>query len=214
MQPEAVVEERLAHHFPNLEQQTHASRLGMWIFLSTEILLFTALFTAYSVYRYLFYDTFQAASRHIDTGIGTANTYVLITSSLTVALAFHFTKENRSKLAALCLAITVLFGVTFMVLKAVEYTHHFREGQLPGQYYTYQEVQGPGVTLFFTLYFFMTGLHGLHVLVGMGVLSVVGVRAWRGEYGSEYHTPVELGGLYWHLVDLIWIFLYPLLYLI
>ncbi len=213
MRPETQVA-RLAHHFPSLEQQEHAARLGMWLFLATEVLLFTGLFTAYSVYRYLFSGVFAEASRHIDTGIGTANTFVLITSSLTVALGLHFAKESRGRIAALCLAATLALGAAFMVLKAVEYSHHFAEGQLPGRFYGYPGVQGPGASMFFTLYFLMTGLHGIHVLAGMTVLAVLMVKAWRGGYSHAYYTPMEMGGLYWHLVDLIWIFLYPLLYLI
>jgi cytochrome c oxidase subunit III len=205
---------RLQHHFPSLAQQGHAARLGMWLFLSTEILLFTGLFTCYSVYRWLFPEVFAQASAHLDTGIGTANTFVLITSSLTVALGLHAAREAKGRRAAAFLAVTLALGGVFMVLKAVEYAHHFELGQLPGRYYTYSQVRGPGDSLFFTLYFFMTGLHGLHVLVGMAVLAVLMVQCWRGAYSAEYHTPVELGGMYWHLVDLIWIFLYPLVYLV
>ncbi len=204
----------LQHHFPNLAQQGHAARLGMWIFLSTEVLLFTGLFTCYAVYRWLFSEVFAEASAHIDTAIGTANTYVLITSSLTVALAIHQARKGRGRPAALLVGLTVALGAVFMVLKVIEYAHHFELGQLPGRYYTYAAVQGPGASLFFTLYFFLTGLHGIHVLVGMAVLTVLGVNAWRGAYSAAYHTPMELGGMYWHLVDLIWIFLYPLIYLV
>jgi cytochrome c oxidase subunit 3 len=213
MQPEARAIP-LAHHFPDLRTQQHAARLGMWLFLATEVLLFTALFTGYTLYRFLFSSAFAAASRLMDTSIGAANTLVLITSSLTVALGIHYVRQGRSRLAALMIAVTVTFGATFMVIKGFEYAHHFSEGQFPGRYYAYPGLTGRGVAMFFTLYFIMTGLHGLHVLVGMGVLTFVGVRTWRGAYSGAYYTPVELGGLYWHLVDLIWIFLFPLLYLI
>ncbi len=212
MPPEAHAA-HVAHHFPNAEQQAHAARLGMWLFLATEVLLFTVLFAGYSVYRYLYSDVWALASKHIDTGIGTANTFVLVTSSLSVAMGLHFAKEGKGKLATLCLAITLAFGLTFMVLKGVEYTHHFEEGQLPGRWYSYREVRGPGDSMFFTLYFLITGLHGLHVLVGMTVLAVLAVKAWRGRFWAGYYTPMELGALYWHLVDLIWIFIYPLIYL-
>jgi cytochrome c oxidase subunit III len=213
MQPEAPAVP-LAHHFPDARTQQHAARLGMWLFLATEVLLFTALFTAYTLYRFLFSEAFAHASRLMDTSIGAANTLVLITSSLTVALGIHWVRAGRSRLAAGMIAVTLLFGATFMVIKAFEYHHHFSEGQLPGRYYGYAEVQGPGVAMFFTLYFIMTGLHGLHVLIGMSVLAFLMVRTWKGAYSEAYYTPVELGGLYWHLVDLIWIFLFPLLYLI
>ena len=204
----------LAHHFPDAPTQQHAARLGMWLFLATEILLFTALFTAYSLYRYLFPETFHAASRYIETSIGLTNTLVLITSSLTVALALHSARQGKGRRAAVLLAVTLVFGGAFMVLKGFEYHHHFVTGQLPGRYYSFAELTVPGAAMFFTVYFLMTGLHGLHVLAGMGVLGWLAARAWRGDFSPAYHTPVELGGLYWHLVDLVWIFLFPLLYLI
>ena len=204
----------LYHHFPDAPTQEHAARLGMWLFLATEVLLFTALFTAYSLYRYLFPETFHAASKYIETSIGLVNTVVLITSSLTVALALHAVRQEKGKRAAALLAVTLAFGGVFMVLKGFEYHHHFVTGQLPGRYYSFPELSAPGAAMFFTVYFLMTGLHGLHVLVGMGVLAWLAGRAWRGDFSAAYHTPVELGGLYWHLVDLIWIFLFPLLYLI
>jgi cytochrome c oxidase subunit III len=210
MQPEAYV----AHHFPNLRQQEHAARLGMWLFLATELLLFGGLFAAYSVYRFLYADTFALASRHLSVVAGTVNTVVLITSSLTVALAFHYAHHGRGKAAALSLLITLGFAVAFLCIKAWEWTHDFHEGLLPGRYFSSQELQAVGAPMFFTIYFLLTGLHGLHVVVGMCVLTYVMVQAWRGVYDTGYTTTVELGGMYWHLVDLIWIFLYPLLYLI
>ncbi len=204
----------LAHHFPDLRTQEQAARLGMWLFLATEVLLFAALFTGYTLYRYLFSEGFARASELMDTSLGAANTVVLITSSLTVALAIHQARQGKGRAAALLLLVTLAFGATFMVIKYFEYSHHFHEGQLPGRFYSYPGLRGPGVTMFFTLYFLMTGLHGLHVLVGMSVLAFLAVRAWRGAYSAAWYTPIELGGLYWHLVDLIWIFLFPLLYLI
>jgi cytochrome c oxidase subunit III len=204
----------LAHHFPDLKSQEHAARMGMWLFLSTEILLFTVLFTAYAVYRFLFPAGFEAASALSHVTLGATNTVVLITSSLTVALAIHYAREDEPRKVVGLLAVTILFGLVFMVLKGIEYHHHFVEGQLPGRFYSYEALQGPGVSMYFTLYFLMTGLHGLHVLIGMGVLAWVAVRAARREFSREWSAPVELAGLYWHLVDLIWIFLFPLLYLL
>ena len=204
----------LAHHFESLDKQAHAARLGMWLFLATEVLLFTALFAAYAVYRYLFHETFAEASRHIETWIGLVNTLVLVTSSLTVALGLHRATRGDGRGTALFFGLSVLLALVFLGFKAIEYTHHFQEGQLPGRYYTYAEVQGPGASLFFSLYFLITGLHGFHVVIGMTVLSVIGIRAARGAFSREYHVPVELAGLYWHLVDLIWIFVFPLIYLI
>ena len=210
MQPEAYV----AHHFPNLRQQEHAARLGMWLFLATELLLFGGLFTAYSVYRYLYPAAFAAGSEHLLLWAGTTNTLVLITSSLTVALAFHNARHGRGKVAALCLLVTLVLAVAFLGIKAWEWHTDFDHGTLPGRYYSSTSLQAVGAPMFFTLYFILTGLHGVHVVVGMCVLTYVMVQAWRGVYDHGYTTPVELGGMYWHLVDLIWIFLYPLLYLI
>jgi cytochrome c oxidase subunit 3 len=204
----------LAHHFESLEKQQHAARLGMWLFLATEVLLFTALFAAYAVYRFLFGADFAEASRHIETWIGLVNTVVLVSSSFTVALGLDRATRGDGKGTALFFGLSVLAALVFLGFKAIEYSHHFQEGQLPGRFYTYEGVHGPGASLFFALYFLITGLHGIHVLIGMTVLIVVGVRAYKGHFSAEYHTPVELAGLYWHLVDLIWIFVFPLIYLI
>ncbi len=204
----------VAHHFPDLEVQSHAARLGMWLFLATEVLLFAGLFTAYALYRMLYPSAFLGASKLIETSMGALNTVVLITSSLTVALAFHYSRQSRNRLAALLLVVTIGLGFVFLGVKAVEYAHHFHEGHLPGRFYHYAGLQVPGAPMFFTVYFLMTGLHGIHVVIGMGVLTWLAVGAWRGAYGGDYTTPIEVGGMYWHLVDLIWIFLFPLLYLI
>ena len=216
MQPEvhAAAQLHVAHHFPNLRVQEHAARLGMWLFLATELLLFGGLFTAYSVYRFLYADTFAEASHHLSVTAGTVNTVVLITSSLTVALAHHFAHHGKGKLAAVMLVITLAFALVFLGIKGWEWTHDFEEGLLPGRYFHSEELKGVGAPMFFTVYFVLTGLHGLHVIVGMIVLAVMMVAAWRGAFDTGWSTPMELGGMYWHLVDLIWIFLYPLLYLI
>jgi cytochrome c oxidase subunit 3 len=207
-------ESYVAHHFPNLRQQEHAARLGMWLFLATELLLFGGLFTAYSVYRYLHPGAFAAAGERLSVVAGTINTLVLITSSLTVALAHHLAHHRRGRSAALSLLVTLAFGVVFLCIKAWEWSHDFHEGLLPGRYFHSEELKVVGAPMFFTVYFIMTGLHGLHVVVGMVVLAVLAVMAWRGSFDHGYATPMELGGMYWHLVDLIWIFLYPLFYLI
>ncbi len=216
MRPEAEVEipSYVAHHFPNLRQQEHAARIGMWLFLATELLLFGGLFTAYSVYRFLYADTFAEASHHLSVAAGTINTVVLITSSLTVALAHHFAHHGKGRAAALSLLITLGFAVVFHCIKAWEWSTDIHEGLLPGRYFSSSELTAVGAPMFFTLYFILTGLHGLHVIVGMCVLTYLTIHCFRGTYDHGYTTPVELGGMYWHLVDLIWIFLYPLLYLI
>ncbi len=204
----------LAHHFESLEKQTHAARLGMWLFLSTEILLFTVLFAAYALYRFLYGEAFAESSRSIETWIGFVNTIVLVTSSFTVATGLNHATQGNGRKTAIYFGLSVALALVFLGFKAVEYTHHFQEGQLPGQFYTFEGVKAPGAPIFFSLYFLITGLHGIHVLIGMTVLILVGLQAYRGKYTAEYHTPVELAGLYWHLVDLIWIFVFPLIYLI
>jgi cytochrome c oxidase subunit III len=204
----------VAEHFADLRQQTHAARLGMWAFLGSEALLFAGLFALYSSYRAMYHADFHAAGGHMDLAIGSINTYVLITSSLTMALAIWAARVARLRLCALLLGATLLFGAAFLVLKGVEYSHHFREGLFPGIYYTNRELPQNGAHIFFTLYYFMTGLHAAHVIVGMGVVSWCLLGALRRRWTPANHTGLELGGMYWHLVDLIWIFLWPLLYLV
>jgi cytochrome c oxidase subunit 3 len=203
----------LAHHFESLEKQTYASRLGMWLFLATEVLLFTALFAGYGVYRFLYTADFAESSRHLQTWIGLVNTLVLVTSSFTVAMGVDRAAKGDGRGTWVFYAASVLLALVFLGFKAVEYTHHFHTGELPGRYYTNEEVQGVGAPLFFALYFLITGLHGLHVVIGMTVLLVIGLKARGGAYAAEYYVPVENAGLYWHLVDLIWIFVFPLIYL-
>jgi len=204
----------LAHHFESLDKQAHASRLAMWIFLATEVLLFTALFAAYSLYRFLYPEGFAQSSRSIETWIGFVNTLVLVTSSFTVATGFHHASKGNGKGTGIFFGLSVLLALVFLGFKAIEYTHHFEEGQLPGPFYHYEGVTAPGAPLFFALYFLITGLHAFHVVVGMTVLIVVGTLAYRGKFTVAYHVPVENAALYWHLVDLIWIFVFPLIYLI
>lgn len=206
---------RLAAHFASLEVQNHAARLGMWLFLSTEILLFAGLFVCYAVYRYAFPETFAAGSRQLDLTLGTVNTVVLITSSLTAALAVHYAKEGKNSMVAWMFALTIAMAGAFLVIKGFEYSHKIHEGALPGPHYTMTAVQMPGISLYFTIYFLATGLHAFHVIVGMCVLVWLMVKAMRERnFGPNNYTAVELGSMYWHLVDLIWIFLFPLLYLI
>jgi cytochrome c oxidase subunit III len=206
---------RLAEHFASLEVQNHAARLGMWLFLSTEILLFAGLFVCYGFYRYAFPEAFAACSRHLDLTFGTVNTIVLITSSLTAALAVHYAKEGKNSLVAIMFGLTIAMACAFLVIKGFEYSHKFAEGALPGPYYHFEEVQLPGAPLYFTIYFLATGLHAFHVIIGMSVLVWLMVRALREKnFGPNNYTAVELGSMYWHLVDLVWIFLFPLLYLI
>lgn len=206
---------RLAMHFASLEVQNHAARLGMWLFLATEILLFAGLFVCYGVYRFLFPEAWAACSRSLDLTLGTVNTVVLITSSLTAALAVHYAKEGKNKMVAVQIALTLLMACGFLVIKYFEYAHKFHIGTLPGRYYFYEGIQLPGAPLYFTVYFCSTALHGLHVVIGMIVLTFSMVRALKkADFGPNNYTMVELGSMYWHLVDLVWIFLFPMLYLV
>ncbi|APR75837.1 Cytochrome c oxidase polypeptide III [Minicystis rosea] len=204
---------RLHEQFADLEKQTHAARLGMWIFLASELLLFTGLFALYTAYRALYPHDFAAAVAHNDIAIGTIMTVILITSSFTVAMSVHAVRASHPRRAAVLLAVSVAIGILFLVLKGIEYAEHFREGIFPAGAYRFAELPTYGAQMAFTLYFAMTALHGLHVVVGAGLLAGVAWGCWKKRYWSYNETPVELSGLYWHLVDIIWIFLWPLLYL-
>jgi cytochrome c oxidase subunit 3 len=204
----------LAHHFENMEQQREASTLGMWVFLITEIMFFGGLFLAYSIYRSWYPQVFAEASHHLDILLGGINTVVLITSSLTMALAvYHSQVGNRGKLV-LFLILTMLLGLTFLGIKVIEYSHKFHDGLIPGIHFHYEGPHPQQAQIFFWLYFAMTGLHALHMIVGVSILAFLIYFAWRGRYSPEYHSPVEISGLYWHFVDIVWIFLFPLLYLV
>lgn len=204
----------LQHHFADSEQQMESARLGMWVFLLTEILLFGGLFCFYAIYRSWYPDMFFNAHKHLNVVMGATNTIVLITSSLTMALAIRSMQLGRRKETMYNLIATLSLAAVFLVIKYFEYEHKIHLGQLPGKFYTYKGIEGTNPHVFFSVYFLMTGLHGLHVIGGMGVITWMIRRTRRGDFSADYYTPLELTGLYWHLVDLIWIFLFPLLYLI
>ena len=212
--PGTVPGPKLAAHFASLEVQKHAARLGMWLFLATEILLFAGLFACYAAYRFLFPEAWAASSRSLDLTMGTINTVVLITSSFTAAMAVHYAKEAKNKQVVVMFVLTILMAMCFLVIKYFEYAHKFHEHQLPGPYYAYEGIQLPGASMYFTIYFLSTGLHAFHVIIGMGILTWMTIRALKNEFGHSHYVPIELGSMYWHLVDLVWIFLFPLLYLI
>jgi cytochrome c oxidase subunit 3 len=243
---------RLAHHFDSPRQQFAAGRLGMWLFLLTEILLFGGMFCAYAVFRANHPEIFFYAERFLDKTLGAVNTGVLITSSFTMASAVYCAQRDRRRGLVVCLALTLALGCGFLGVKAVEYQHKWRDGLLWAGAYdpekaghgTERESEGGRPTedetaegdassggptaekteknelarsragVFFSIYFMMTGLHALHVLAGMAVIAWILVLAARGRFGSRYFAPVDYAGLYWHLVDMIWIYLFPLLYLI
>jgi cytochrome c oxidase subunit 3 len=236
-EPQAAAEHpaHLAHHFATAQQQFEAGKLGMWIFLLTEILLFGGLFCAYAVYRANHPEIFFYAEQFLDRRLGALNTGILITSSLTMAWAVRCAQCSQQRGLVLCLALTLTLACGFLGVKYVEYKHKWQDGLLwAGQYKPDPQIlpEGEGrrpsaellspleqrarknAGLFFSIYFMMTGLHGIHVLAGMGAMTWLLVRAAKGAFGSRYFAPVDYVGLYWHLVDMIWIYLFPLLYLI
>ena len=214
----------LVHQFANAEQQKNAASLGMWLFLVTEIMFFGGMFCAYLIYRLKYFNAFAAGSQSLAIKLGAINTAVLIVSSVTVVLALYAIRFGRKKLTVAFLVVTVLLGFVFLGIKSIEYTDKFREHHVPGANFHFTEnfddngkqipVNPNEAQLFFSLYFAMTGMHALHMIIGIGLMSTLAVLTWRGHYSAEYHTPLENAGLYWHLVDIIWIYLFPLLYLI
>lgn len=188
------------------------SKIGMWLFLATEIMLFAMLFTGYAIYYYRNPDAFHESAKALNTTFGAVNTVILLLSSFTVAWAIEAIKKNQRELCNVLLIITITLGVVFLVNKYFEYAHEIHIGNLiPSNLGTGEPVVP---TMFFFLYFVMTGVHGLHILIGLGLLFWVLAKNMNGDFHSGWYTPVEIGGLYWHLVDLIWIYLFPLLYLV
>lgn len=206
----------VAEQFDNLEQQREAVTLGMWIFLATEILFFGGLFLGFFVYRASYPEVFTAASRHLHVWLGTLNTAVLLTSSLTIALAVHAARVERRRMLIIFLGITFLLGAGFLGIKAIEYIWEFQENLMPFAGLTFH-FEGPSpeqARIFFSFYFVMTGLHALHLLIGLGVIGVMIALAGLGLGEHRLERRVEMTGLYWHFVDLVWVFLFPIVYLI
>ena len=203
----------IAEQFDDLEQQHGAAKLGMWVFLATEVMFFGGLFLAYAVYRYLYPDTFTAASRHTEVILGGANTAVLLFSSALMALGVRASQLGRRRQLVRLLLATALLGIGFMMIKGFEYHKDFTDHLVPGANFLWHEANPRAAELFFWLYFAMTGLHALHVTVGIVLLLVLALLAGRGRFTNGNHMPVEIVGLYWHFVDIVWVFLFPLLYL-
>jgi len=225
----------LQHHFENMEQQREAGTIGMWVFLVTEIMFFGGMFLAYTLYRSYYPAAFAAASNHLDITLGAINTAVLIVSSFTMALAVYGTQVGRTRMQNICLFLTLVLGLTFLGIKAVEYRSKYEDRLIPGRLIPGREF-GPQVAeandtdphklhlrdgasvrqveMFYWIYFAMTGMHALHMVIGAGLLTVILILSLRGRFSPEYHSPVEISGLYWHFVDIVWIFLFPLLYLL
>ncbi|HEX4054023.1 MAG TPA: cytochrome c oxidase subunit 3 [Tepidisphaeraceae bacterium] len=231
--------ELVAEQFDDLEQQTEAGTLGMWTFLATEVLFFGGMICGYTVYRHLYFPAWHNASlivdnfRFLGVSSGAWNTAVLLTSSLTVALGVRAVKLGQNRLLGRLLAATLILGIAFLLIKAAEYTHEYHEGVMPcyGVFHPDAEISanlhraaiGSQISetkllrqfqLFWVFYFFMTGVHAVHMLVGVGLFTFLLIETRRGRYTPQKHAPVEIMGLYWHFVDLVWIFLFPLLYLV
>jgi cytochrome c oxidase subunit 3 len=213
----------LRHHFADMDQQRDAASLGMWLFLGTEVMFFGGMFCAYLIYRLWYYNEFAAGSRSISLLLGTINTVVLICSSLTVALGVRAAQMGKRKLLVILLLLTMLFGLAFLGIKGIEWYQKYEEHHIPGSTFSAENLiqEYPGIhidpqheQIYFSLYFALTGLHALHMVIGLGIFTVLTFYAWKGKYSPEYYTPVEIGGLYWHFVDIVWIYLFPLLYLI
>jgi cytochrome c oxidase subunit III len=211
----------LRHHFADVVQQRNAASLGMWWFLGTEIMFFGGMFCGYLVYRRAYFPEFAAGSKSLSLTAGTINTAVLICSSLTVALAVRASQLGKRKLLVNLLLATMFFGVCFLGIKGYEWHDEYEHHHAPTFYFDAHDLvhDNPHIDpqrtkIFFSLYFTLTGVHALHMIVGIGIFSVITFMAWRGKFTPEYHTPIEIAGLYWHFVDIVWIYLFPLLYLI
>ncbi|HXI43617.1 MAG TPA: cytochrome c oxidase subunit 3 family protein [Bryobacteraceae bacterium] len=204
----------LRHQFDNIEQQKDASTFGMWVFLVTEILFFGGMFCCYTVYRSMYPSAFGHASNHLGLILGAVSTAVLICSSFTMACAVNSAATGAKDALVAFLWVTILFAAAFLVIEMSEWRMLYKEGLMPGFNFTYRDIDPAHVQLFFCMYFAMTGLHASHVTIGIGLLMVMAFRASRGTFTPQYYTPIEISGLYWHFVDLVWIFLFPLYYLI
>lgn len=228
-----------AHHFESAAHQYSSAKQGVWLFMVTEILMFGGLFVAYLIYKSLYAPVFHVGSSYLDVKMGTINTFILITSSFTMALGIYFNQKNDKSKAIIFLAITILCALGFMLVKFFEYSHKIHLGLVPGKYFNnpefvqkvvdfatnmqatssaHQDIDIAALKkiapLYFGFYFVMTGLHGFHVVIGACLILWVTIKTAKGHFGPEYYTPVEGVGLFWHIVDLIWIYLFPLLYLV
>ena len=204
----------LRHHFEDLEQQHEASTLGMWLFLVTEVMFFGGLVLAYTLYRIWYPTAWALGSEELNIYLGGFNTVVLIASSLTMALAVRSAQTGTQRATVGWLLLTMSLGLTFLVVKFFEYKEKFELNHVPGPNFRFEGAESPHVQIFFSLYFALTGVHALHMVIGFVLLSVIATMAYRKKFSPEWYTPVELAGLYWHFVDIVWIFLFPLLYLV
>ena len=205
----------LAHHFSDIEQQNESGTLGMWLFLLTEIMFFGGLFATYAIYRLKYFEGFHLGSRHLNYKIGALNTAVLIGSSLTMALAVRAAQLSKRKAIIGFIVLTMILGIAFIGIKLnFEWAADYHEGLIPWMGFHVEGPYASAIRLFFCFYFFMTGLHALHMVIGLGIMCVLLRMASKGRFDEGYFAPVEVTGLYWHFVDIVWIFLFPLLYLV
>jgi cytochrome c oxidase subunit 3 len=204
----------VAHQFDDYEQQQEAATMGMWLFLATEVLFFGGLFLGYTVYRSIYPAVYGEASRHLDIVLGTVNTGVLLCSSLTMAMAVHEVQTGNRRMLVLFLIATMLLGAVFLGIKFYEYYQKYEEHLIPGANFVWSGSDAKHANIFFLFYFIMTGMHALHMIIGIGMMAILVFLTWRGKFNAIYYSPVELGGLYWHFVDIVWVFLFPLLYLV
>jgi cytochrome c oxidase subunit 3 len=202
-----------AFQFVDLRQQHETAQLGMWVFLASEVLFFGGLILGYCVNRYAYPEGFAEAARHTQIAIGTANTAILLTSSFFVAWAVSIVKMGAGRVAGILLTAAAALGCVFLVLKGIEYKIEYEEHLVPSFFFVFRGPNSTSAWLFFSFYFVATALHGLHVAIGIIVLIVIAVKARRGGYSKRYHSPATVAGLYWHFVDLVWVFLYALIYL-
>ncbi|MBY0471674.1 cytochrome c oxidase subunit 3 family protein [bacterium] len=211
---QATVTHHHAHHFASADDEFEAAKQGMWVFLVTEVLMFGGLFVAYGTFRGMYPEMFHEAHKMLSVPMGALNTVFLITSSLTMAMAVTSAQKGLRSRTTGFLAATFLLAGCFLVVKYFEYMHKIHDGLLPAGFFTNHELTNPKAPLFFSLYFVMTGLHGVHVLIGMGLIAWIMIKNQKGYFSPAFYTPVELVGFYWHFVDLVWIYLFPLLYLV
>ncbi len=207
-------EAHLKDHYETLSKQTHGAQFGMWVFIASETAMFSALFALFTAYRTAFPEAFKEGARETVLWMGSAGTATLLLASFLVAAALALVRSDRTRAAAAALLGAAGLGALFLVFKFWEWGIHFGEGIFPGTHYHFEKLPPPGGSAFFTLYYVMTGLHALHVIGGILLLTGLAWRTHRRAYGPEYDTPVELGGMYWHFVDIVWLFLWPCFYLI
>ena len=209
----SLAKRKLPHYFKDAAQEFNACKLGMWAFMAQEILFFSGLFVAYGIFRYFHPEMFEYASALLDWKLGFINTLVLIVSSYTMVMAVYHIQHGEKNKTIFNLGATFGLSIVFLIIKGIEYSSKFSHGYLPGKMFS-ASAPFESLHIFFGLYYSITGLHALHIIVGMGLIAWIMVRVYKGNINKHYITPVEMVGLYWHFVDVVWIFLFPLLYLL